>query len=155
MPFLNCAVIHSRSTVFVRWHQCIHPSDTQFCGSTPLTIPNRISIGLSVFAWSMLNSSSFAILHFTKICPFLWGSSSLWFLGHTWPTTPNSILIKSAIFPEYTFVISRQTWQNEDGTWLVRTGCLCYRTVQPNKFKKLQNVMKACSHDCQTGKWQY
>ena len=44
--------------------------------------------------------------------------------NHT--TTSNAILIKSAIFPQYTFITNGQTnWQSKHGTQPVRIGHLC------------------------------
>jgi len=56
----------------------------------------------------------------------IWTQSNSLFLRPTLFTAPNNILIKSAIFPEFTLI---NYGQNDDGTQAVRTGCLCFSAV--------------------------
>jgi len=52
--------------------------------------------------------------------------SNTWFLGPTWPTTPNGLSVKSAIFPQYMLITNGQ---NKCGDRPVSTKFTIHSTV--------------------------
>jgi len=87
-------------------HGDLDPHLIVVLGPTCVCNPNGISIGSAIFA-QHVRMSLFMLGHALppQNCPFSWGiwtPSSTWFLGSTWLSIPNGILIGSAVFAQLT-----------------------------------------------------